>query len=42
MTFPLKPPARDLSIWLFFYSVLVAAGLTVKLLWWWALGYAIP
>lgn len=38
----MKPPASDLYIWLFFYAVLVAAGLTVKAVWWLVLGHFIP
>ena len=35
-------PVSDLYIWLFFFSVLVAAGLTVKAVWWVVLGWAVP
>ena len=37
-----KDPASDGYIWLFFFSVLVAAGLAVKALWWAVLSVVVP
>ena len=38
----MKERVSDGWIWLFFFSVLVAAGLTVKAVWWLLLGWAVP